>query len=180
MIKIAFYNRYTDEVGHHQLINSGRVVKEVAQQLLGMGCSLAMRGDDDGPALVVVFEVIGEGIFYVAVGQCKGSFGGFFFLRFREIGMQVCLAVSGCENPARFVEDTGLKKYGTAIGFAIEPVVIDRGIPGFSLFFTPVGGGVQGIAFGGSATAGGRLSTHCVDLSSWLRCWLGAAAATAA
>ena len=54
-------------------------VEKFAHEAFGVRGALAVRGDDDGPPLMVMRQVVFKRSFHVAPGDFKGFFGGSFF-----------------------------------------------------------------------------------------------------
>ena len=87
-----------------------------------MGGSLAVGGNDNGAALIVMIQIILKGGAEIGIGQIEGFAGGGRIACI--ISAQMGLPVAGREDPA-FVESAGLKKDRAPVGFGIERGVVE-------------------------------------------------------
>ena len=136
-----------NEVGGHELAAQlGVVVEKLVEEARGVSRALTMAGDDDGPALVVMGEVVLEGGFYVSVGEVEGGLTVGSFLV--EEGIERGLTVARRVDAAGGVECRSLVADGAFVGVAVQLFFAEVGIPGG----TPVvGGGVNEENVGGGS-----------------------------
>ena len=136
--EVIIIHGHACDIGCHQLFLQRSAVKEFLQEPDRHDGSLAVTGNDDGAAVVVVRQIILKGCFYIAVCQLECL----CCLRVvqAEKSLISCLSVPRSKYPAASVEYRSLVGNGTFISMIIHLFIVDVGVP---VFAGEIGGGVD-------------------------------------